>query len=178
MRLAAISRTLAAYGRPARILSCALRILDAATISMALVIFRVFCTLLILVRISLIPAIALPVRALSRAGAKAGPHYVWTTGARARGVLANHLKSTVLLEIFNGSGELGLVFLGQFLLVFDTLHQGFVLGLEGIFQRLLERQDLVDFEVVEVALGNAEQRDGQFPDLQRLVLRLLEQFDH
>jgi hypothetical protein len=31
--------------------------LDAATISMALVILRVFCTLLILVRISLIPGI-------------------------------------------------------------------------------------------------------------------------
>src|SRR5690606_22761817 len=155
MRLAAISRTLAAYGRPARILSCALRILDAATISMALVIFRVFCTLLILVRISLIPAIALPVRALSRTG-PAGPHYVWTTGAQTPGALANHLKSTVLLEIFNGSGELGLVFLGQLFLVFDTLHQGFVLGLEGIFQCLLKGQDLVDFEVVKIALGDAE----------------------
>ncbi|CAJ0909994.1 protein of unknown function [Alcaligenes faecalis subsp. faecalis] len=36
-----------------------MRILDAATISMALVILDVFCTLLILVRISLIPAITL-----------------------------------------------------------------------------------------------------------------------
>ncbi|CFP61818.1 Uncharacterised protein [Bordetella pertussis] len=59
IRCAAISRTLVAYGRPARIRSCALRILDAATISIALVILRVFCTLLILVRISLIPGIAL-----------------------------------------------------------------------------------------------------------------------
>ena len=40
-------------GRAARIRSCALRILDAATISMALVILRVFSTLLILLRISL-----------------------------------------------------------------------------------------------------------------------------
>ena len=36
--------------------SCALRILLAATISIARVIFCVFCTLLILVRISLAPA--------------------------------------------------------------------------------------------------------------------------
>jgi hypothetical protein len=35
--------------------SCALRILDTATISIALVILRVFSTLLILVRISLNP---------------------------------------------------------------------------------------------------------------------------
>jgi hypothetical protein len=35
--------------------SCALRILDAATISIALVIFRVFCTLRIFMRISLVP---------------------------------------------------------------------------------------------------------------------------
>jgi hypothetical protein len=38
--------------------SCARRIFDAATISIALVILRVFCTLLILPRISFIPAIA------------------------------------------------------------------------------------------------------------------------
>ena len=37
--------------------SCALRILEAATISMALVILRVFCTLRILTRISLVPGI-------------------------------------------------------------------------------------------------------------------------
>ena len=40
-------------------LCCALRIFDAATISIALVIFRVFCTLLILVRISFVPGMAL-----------------------------------------------------------------------------------------------------------------------
>jgi hypothetical protein len=36
--------------------SCARRIFEAATISIALVILRVFCTLLILVLISLLPA--------------------------------------------------------------------------------------------------------------------------
>jgi hypothetical protein len=57
-----------------------LRILDAATISMALVILRVFCTLLILVRISLIPAIALPVSDLFsgfRPSALRGPGSVY-----------------------------------------------------------------------------------------------------
>src|SRR4051812_32063629 len=52
-RLAAIFRILSLKGRAARIRSCALRILDAATISIALVIFFVFSTLLILPRISL-----------------------------------------------------------------------------------------------------------------------------
>src|ERR1700704_1315573 len=37
--------------------SCALRIFEAATISIALVIFRVFCTLRIFIRISLVPGI-------------------------------------------------------------------------------------------------------------------------
>jgi hypothetical protein len=40
--------------------SCALRIFDAATISIALVIFCVLFTEAILVRISLAPAISLP----------------------------------------------------------------------------------------------------------------------
>src|SRR4030065_382721 len=53
-------RSLSAYGRAMRMRSCALRILLAATISMARVIFCVFCTLLILVRISLPIAMAVP----------------------------------------------------------------------------------------------------------------------
>src|SRR5437016_9422663 len=44
------------YGRVARIRSCAFFIFDAATISIALVILLVFCTLLILFRISFEPA--------------------------------------------------------------------------------------------------------------------------
>jgi hypothetical protein len=38
--------------------SCARLILEAATISIALVIFRVFCTLRIFIRISLVPGIS------------------------------------------------------------------------------------------------------------------------
>jgi hypothetical protein len=56
-RCATMLRILSPYGRNWRIRSCALRILEAATISIALVILRVFCTLLIFWRISLVPAI-------------------------------------------------------------------------------------------------------------------------
>ena len=54
----AICSARSTYGRDARIRSCAFFIFDAATISIALVILRVLCTLLILFRISLAPAIA------------------------------------------------------------------------------------------------------------------------
>ena len=47
-----------AYGREAFIRSCALRIFEAETISSARVTLRVFCTDLILVLISLPPAIS------------------------------------------------------------------------------------------------------------------------
>ena len=46
-------RTLSEYGRAFRMRSCAFRIFDAATISIAFVIFLVFSTDLILPRISL-----------------------------------------------------------------------------------------------------------------------------
>jgi len=46
------------YGRDARMRSCAFFIFEAATISIALVILRVLCTLLILLRISLEPAMS------------------------------------------------------------------------------------------------------------------------
>ena len=58
-RCADTVRIFSLYGRAERIRSCALRILDAATISIALVIFLVFSTLLILPRISLPAAIAM-----------------------------------------------------------------------------------------------------------------------
>jgi hypothetical protein len=54
---AATLRIFSPYGRAMRMRSCALRIFEAATISIALVIFRVFCTLRIFIRISLVPGI-------------------------------------------------------------------------------------------------------------------------
>src|SRR4029453_4691084 len=55
----AISNAPSTYGREARIRSWALFILAAETISIALVILRVLCTLLILFRISFEPAISI-----------------------------------------------------------------------------------------------------------------------
>src|SRR5258706_12635509 len=54
------SRIFAAYGRASFMRSCARRILLAATISMALVIFCVLLTLAILLRISLVPGMDRP----------------------------------------------------------------------------------------------------------------------
>ena len=51
-----MSNTRSVYGREARMRSWAFFIFEAATISIALVILRVLCTLLILLRISLVPA--------------------------------------------------------------------------------------------------------------------------
>src|SRR5215472_9460145 len=51
----AICSALETYGRVARMRSCDFFIFEAATISIALVIFRVFCTLRIFTRISLVP---------------------------------------------------------------------------------------------------------------------------
>ena len=53
-----ISNSRPTYGRDARIRSWAFFIFEAATISIALVILRVLCTLLILLRISLDPAMS------------------------------------------------------------------------------------------------------------------------
>ncbi len=58
-RLVVMTRILSLYGRAWRMRSCALRIFEAATISMALVIFLVFSTDLILTRISLPAAISM-----------------------------------------------------------------------------------------------------------------------
>src|SRR5262245_66204424 len=55
-RWPAICQMRLTYGRVWRMRSCAFFIFDAATISIALVILRVLCTLLILLRISLVPA--------------------------------------------------------------------------------------------------------------------------
>ena len=56
----AICSARSTYGRDARMRSWAFFIFEAATISIALVILRVLCTLLILFRISFDPAISFP----------------------------------------------------------------------------------------------------------------------
>src|SRR5690606_37807864 len=85
------------YGRAACIRSCALRILDAATISIALVIFFVFSTLLILPRISLPAAMSV---------------YSFAT-----------VRSKRFLEISNRVSQCSFVVFLELLGVFDLLQQ-------------------------------------------------------
>ena len=87
------------YGREARIRSCAFFIFEAATISIALVILRVLCTLLILPRISFGLAIAA------------------------------FLPGTVLLEVRDRSGECLLAFAVEVLRRLDLVDQRSVLAL-------------------------------------------------
>src|SRR6266542_4540318 len=89
------------YGREARIRSCAFFIFDAATISIALVILRVFCTLLILLRISFEPAIAC--------------------------FLGRLLERTRLLEVLDRRRQRFLVVRGHVLRLLDLVHDRRVL---------------------------------------------------
>src|ERR1700761_6261285 len=202
---AAMSRTLSAYGRAARMRSWARRIFDAATISIAFVILRVFCTLLILPRISFIPAIACSFVGPSyRFSGYSGPMQSFGPSQRfsvtrvpckaieaarghshaaraaSRSVYALRVTrgsiSAGLLEVFDGRMQQAFIVLREFLGVFDALDQVSVLRLQVITQALFERQHLRDFQIVEVTVVRSEQRDSQFPHLQRLILRLLEQF--
>src|SRR3977135_2353283 len=93
------------YGREARMRSWVFLILEAATISIALVILRVFCTLLILLRISLEPAIAFP-----------------------------DLERTVFLEVLDGRGEGLLAFGVHVLRLLELVHQRSVFALHELPQ--------------------------------------------
>src|SRR6478735_4224371 len=104
--------------------SCARRILLAATISMALVIFCVLLTLAILVRISLVPGMS--VRAPG------------SVAARLREGLADLLeRRLVVLE-----HRLGV----------DGVDVGLVAGVREALQRRLEVDDLVARHLVHVAV--------------------------
>src|SRR5262249_25980329 len=110
-RCEAMVRILSPYGRAWRMRSCALRIFDAATISIAFVILRVFWTLLILFRISLLPAMSsFPRRRES----------------------SLRLVSGVLLKFFDGFVELRLVVLREILRLLDAIHEVAVLRLHEL----------------------------------------------
>ncbi len=47
-----------------------------------------------------------------------------------------------------------------------------------IVQALFKRQNLLDFDVVKIAVVHRVERCRHLPDLRRLILRLLQQFDH
>src|SRR5215510_10762400 len=104
--------------------SWAFLIFEAATISIALVILRVLCTLRIFIRISLVPGI--------RVGA-------W-------------LKGGVLLPVLDGGLQRLLVVRGEVLLLLHRLHQRGVLPLDVIAHRLLGAERLLDVDVVEIAV--------------------------
>src|SRR5688500_3381709 len=135
------------YGRPARMRSCALRIFDAATISIALVILRVFCTLLILRRISFVPAIWVPVASVG----------------------------AVLLEVLDRRGECLLIVAGHVLAALDPVEELAVRRLNVRTQRRLEGQHALHLDVVEKPAVDGEQRERQLGHRQRRVLRLLHQ---
>src|SRR6516225_3311545 len=161
------------YGRAVRMRSCALRILDAATISIAFVILRVFSTDLILPRISFPTAMTV---LLDRGS--------WSGESGER-----------LLEGRDGFAQFGLgslARLGEFLLLrriagaelrlplravpFHLREQRSVVGLQVLVQAVLERQDLLDLQRIHEVVVDGEQRGGHQADGQRRVLRLLQQF--
>src|SRR5450830_95488 len=150
-KLAAMLRTLSAYGLAARMRSCALRILDTEIISMALVIFFVLSKFLILPRISLPVAIKTP--------------------SLVTGVLSEGL--------FEGCGR-GVQFgFGVFvhgLVGFKLGQQRSVFVFQVAMQAVLKRQQLVDCDIVQVALVHGKQRGAHQGNRQRTVLGLLEQF--
>src|SRR3989304_7147686 len=123
--------------------SWALFLVEAATISMALVILRVFCTLLILVRISLLPG------------------------------MIHRSVSGIFLEVLDRLVQLVLVFLGEVLARLDAVDEIAILALDVGAHGTLGGKRFLHGDVVEVAVVYREQRQRHFPDLQRLVLRLL-----
>src|SRR5512139_2020895 len=131
-RCVATRAIFSAYGRADFMRSCALRILDAATISMALVILRVFSTLLILVRISFPAAIVAP---------------------NQRGLSID----AGFLELFHRGGQRLFGFAVEIAAGFDGVHDAGVLRLHERLQCGFERQDLVDFDIVHVAVVDGEQ---------------------
>ena len=137
-----------------RMRSCALRIFEAATISIALVILRVFCTLLILMRISLVPGMSCT---FGRVQFQDDPFFF-------QSLIAS-------FSAFSSSAD-------EVLLVLDALDQIARTCLDVVAHRALGGQRLLHVDVVEVAVVHREQRQRHFPDLQRLVLRLLHQLGH
>src|SRR3990170_2558470 len=145
-------RSLSAYGRAMRMRSCALRILLAATISMARVIFCVFCTLLILVRISL------PMAIESVPGCKFQVARAHHEGFPCHLLLVTCcLPCGVSLEVIESGAQLFLEVVAVLGLGVDLVEQRAVLGLHGGVQRLFERLHLLHVDVIGVALGHGEQ---------------------
>src|SRR4030095_8766668 len=130
-----------AYGREAFMRSCALRILEAETISSARVTLRVFCTLLILVLISRPPAMVL----------------LRLPGARR-------------LEVFDALLERRFQRVVPVARRVDRVERLAQRVREVRMQGGFERTDLVDRHVVHVALVDRVDRQRLFGDRHRRVL--------
>src|SRR5258705_6657993 len=155
--------------------SCAFLIFEAATISMALVIFRVFCTLLIFTLISLVPGIG---QNRGQTTFFIGVRSQCNRTAREKRGLSPVLETSTFLPVLDGRLQRLLLVGGEVLLVFHGLDQRRVLVLQVVAHRFLGRQRLFDLDVVEVAVVHGEKRQRHFPYLKRLVLRLLHQLGH
>src|SRR3954470_13256443 len=107
--------------------SWAFFIFEAATISIALVILRVLCTLLILLRISFDPAMT-SILYLPEVDSR-------VRGNDGTGRVRLKLVRAVLLEILDGRDELFFVICGQVLRAFDPVHQRAILALHISTQR-------------------------------------------
>src|SRR6185437_11094125 len=164
-----------AYGREVCIRSWALRILDADTICSALVTLRVFATLLILVRISLAPAMCARFARGNRewrignrqSDARFGCQRFPTPDSRFPASPTSRLLELVQRRL-EGAFDVGVPVTG----LDDLLHQVAVVGLHELVQRVLERQDLRDRQIIQVTLVGRVQRNRQLRDRQRRVLLL------
>src|SRR6267154_6286116 len=129
--------------------SCAFLILEAATISIALVIFRVFCTLRIFILISLVPGIFV---SYVVAPAQAGARCLQRRWIPASAGMTEILERATFLPVFDGRFQRLLVLRGQVFLVFHGFYQRGVLALHVVAQRLVRGERLLHVDRVEVAV--------------------------
>src|SRR5690606_26721639 len=133
------------YGLPTRMRSCALRILLAATISIALVIFCVLLMLDICVRISLAPAMRLPQPFIALTQEKQTNQRLYRAGiARLQAIPArNQLPGLRRLELRNRRLEAGFDVFVPIAARHDLFHQiadfAVCVGNQPRFQRSEER---------------------------------------
>src|SRR5690606_7300779 len=160
-----------AYGREASMRCCVRRSFEAATISMAFVIFCVFFTLLILVRISLPLAIRFHLggekwcrKLVSDTFFRFPPIWICYLPRSKKGVWHQfsipffRLVRAGRREAFDRLLQLGLDLVVVVAARVDVVEQRTVVRASIRVQAGLERHDLVDRDVVEVAVVHGEQR--------------------
>src|SRR5262245_46046050 len=141
-------RSIPAYGRDARVRSCARRSLAAETIFMALVICCVFLTERMRRRISMRLGICLYRR--------------------------GHFADEADLELLDRTPHLGFQFLVQRLLGLDFLEDSRVGALHESIQAFFELAALLDREIVEISLGARVDDHDLLFERERMILALLE----